>query len=352
MLSIGENIKLSIYGSSHGREIGFILENIEEGHRLDLDELQAFIDRRAPGRNALSTPRKESDILFISEGLEDGKTRGRIRGYFLNENTKSKDYSTFKRYPRPSHIDYVAQEKYGEDIDLAGSGFFSGRLTAPIVAAGGIVNQILAKKGINIYSHYKRIGSIEDRDFDFINLNDGAGLDKAFPLVDEKLKKSMVDEILAAKEDRDSLGGIIQVGIKGIEAGLGGPYFERFQSKLGSYIFSIPGVKGLEFGNGFGAASMRGSENNDDFIMVDGRVRTRTNNSGGLNGGISNGMPIIYNIAVKPTSSIYRQQETVDLKEGKQAKIRIEGRHDPAFIVRTPAVFEAISGLCLYDLLR
>ncbi len=352
MLSIGKNIKLSIYGSSHGRELGFILENIEEGAGIDLDELQAFIDRRAPGRNKLSTPRRESDKVFISEGIEDGRVVGTIKGYFLNENTRSRDYSSFKRYPRPSHIDYVAQIKYGKDFDLSGSSFFSGRLTAPIVAAGGIVNQILAKKGINIYSHYKRIGPIEDEDFDFLDLDNALDLDGDFPLVDPGVKKSMVGEIEKAKEEKDSLGGIIQVAIAGLEAGRGGPYFERIQGQLAAYIFSIPGVKGLEFGNGFRAAGLRGSENNDGFVMVDGQVRTRTNNSGGLNGGISNGMPIVYNIAVKPTSSIYREQETVDLEEAKEAKIRTEGRHDPAFIVRTPAVFEAISGLCIYDLLR
>ncbi|MDO5027471.1 MAG: chorismate synthase [Tissierellia bacterium] len=348
-----KQIRIMINGGSHSDKIEFSLDGIKKGHDISLDRVQEFLDRRSSSGKSYTTQRKEKDKVHIIEGLSQGKSDGRIiKGYFNNEDTRSKDYSIFKDIPRPSHIDYVALKKFGRDFDLAGSGEFSGRLTVAIVAAGAICLQILEEKGIFIGSHFLKLFDIEDYKFDPIRVNKEEldSLDKNLPLLNKNLEDQVYTLVEEFREKKDSFGGIVELAILGDLAFMGNAYFDRLQAKLSRLLLAIPGSKGIEFGNGFEASSRKASDNNDSWVIRDNEVKTRTNRAGGLNGGIANGMPIILRLAFKPTSSISKRQESVDLKEMTNTSLEIQGRHDPAFILRTPPVVEALTAIGLLDI--
>lgn len=343
--SYGENIRLTIFGQSHSKSIGMTLEGVPAGEKIDMDKLMAFLERRAPGRNNLSTPRKEADIPEFLSGLVNDTTCGApICAVINNTNTRSQDYSKLKTVPRPGHADYTAEVKYGGNQDYAGGGHFSGRLTAPLCIAGGICKQILSREGIEIIS---RISSIKDI-CDNGELNTSLE-DKEFPVVDDKQGELMKNRILEAKEQGDSVGGTIECCIKGLPVGLGNPMFDGMENRISRVIFGIPAVKGIEFGAGFDASRMLGSENNDSFYVEEGIVKTKTNNCGGILGGITDGMPLTFKIAIKPTPSIAREQDSINLDSMENEKLIVEGRHDPCIVQRAVACVEAAAALAVYD---
>lgn len=343
----GENIKLTIFGQSHSEAIGMVLEGIPAGLDINETELMRFMERRAPGRNSYSTPRFEADRPEYLGGIKDGRTcGGPISAIIRNTNTRPSDYAKLKNIPRPGHADYTAFVKYGGKADMSGGGQFSGRMTAAMCIAGGICKQLLESKHINIISRICAIGGIEDEGE---LAEDISG--KAFPTVSDKAGQMMQEAILKAKEEGDSLGGIIECAVLGLEAGIGGPLFGGMESRIASIVFGIPAVKGIEFGAGFGAAKKRGSENNDPFYYDNGIVRTRTNNAGGILGGITNGMPLTFRTAFKPTPSIAKEQESIDLETRTGATLKIEGRHDPCIVPRALACVEAAAAIAVYDAL-
>ena len=299
----GEKLKLSIFGQSHGPAIGMVLDGIPAGLPVDTEKLQEFLNRRAPGQNDYSTPRKESDRPEFLAGIINDHTCGApISAIIRNINTRSGDYSNLKDCPRPGHADYTAQIKYGGYQDSAGGGHFSGRLTAPLCIAGGLCKQWLEKMGIRIGAHITAIGGVVDESevyIDWVNPNlDLIGTD--FPVINPESGKKMRDAIAAAKADGDSVGGLIECIVTGLPVGLGEPMFGCMESKIAQIVFGIPAIKGLSFGNGFTGSHMRGSENNDPFLIECGKVRTKSNNAGGILGGITNGMPLVFEVAVKP----------------------------------------------------
>lgn len=343
----GENIKLTIFGQSHSEAIGMVLEGIPAGLDINETELMRFMERRAPGRNSYSTPRFEADRPEFLGGIKDGRTcGGPISAIIRNTNTRPSDYAKLKNIPRPGHADYTAFVKYGGKADMSGGGQFSGRMTAAMCIAGGICKQLLESKHISIISRICAIGGIEDEGE---LAEDISG--KAFPTVSDTAGQMMQEAILKAKAEGDSLGGIIECAVLGLEAGIGGPLFGGMESRIASIVFGIPAVKGIEFGAGFGAAKIRGSENNDPFYYDNGIVRTRTNNAGGILGGITDGMPLTFRTAFKPTPSIAKQQESIDLETRTGATLKIEGRHDPCIVPRALACVEAAAAIAVYDAL-
>ena len=327
----GDNIELELYGESHSPAIGARLSGIPAGEQVDTALLERFMERRAPGRSSLSTPRKETDAVRFLSGLQDGITDGGlIHMEILNGNTRSNDYDSLKDTPRPGHADFAFYAKTGRRIP-AGGGSFSGRLTAPICAAGGIALQILERHGISVSARIARIGDVEQ--------------DSAEPTPE------MIEAIEQARRESDSVGGAITVTASGVPAGLGDAYFGGLESALSFAAFGIPAVKAVEFGAGTKVAAMRGSQNNDEFFYDGDSVRTRTNNHGGILGGISTGMPIVITLSFKPTPSIAREQRTVDLGTGEDAVISVRGRHDPCVVVRALPVAEAITALVILDFL-
>ena len=345
--SYGENIHLTIFGQSHSAAIGMTLEGIPAGERIDLDELQRFMERRAPGRNAYSTSRREADEPEFLSGLKDGVTCGPpLTAIIRNTNTRSGDYAAFSNIPRPGHADYTAHIKYGGAEDHAGGGHFSGRLTAPLCIAGGICLQLLRREGIEIISRIASIGGVCDT-----GKLTASTVQKEFPVVDDVRGAAMRDCIAQAKADGDSVGGVIECKVLGLPVGLGDPMFGGLENRIAAIAFGIPAVKGIEFGAGFAAATMRGSENNDAFGIDDGKITTRTNNSGGILGGISNGMPLVFRAAVKPTPSIAIEQESVNMAEMKESKLRVGGRHDPCIVPRAVPCMEAAAAIAVYDAL-
>ncbi|MBR2491625.1 MAG: chorismate synthase [Ruminiclostridium sp.] len=348
-------LTVSIFGQSHAPAIGATVDGLPAGERIDLEELQAFLARRAPGTNDWSTTRKEGDVPEFLSGLADGVTCGApLTALIRNTNTRSKDYSNLKDIPRPGHADYTAQVKYGGFQDVAGGGHFSGRLTAPLCIAGGICKQILARKGIHIGAHIAAIGGIPDRPFHPVDLDREtllAPAGKEFPVLDEGAGEWMRDVIAQAKSQQDSVGGLIECGVIGLPVGLGDPMLDGMENRIARLIFAIPAVKGVEFGAGFQVANMRGSQNNDPFYMEGDRVKTRTNHAGGILGGITNGMPLIFRAAVKPTPSIGREQDSVSLSRKEDTKLVIQGRHDPCIVPRAVPVVEAAAAIAIYDAL-
>lgn len=343
----GENIHLSIFGQSHSPAIGMTLEGIPAGEHIDFDQLQRFMERRAPGRKAYSTARKEADRPEFLSGVREEYTCGTpLTAIIRNGDTRSKDYAAFSSVPRPGHADYTAQVKYFGYQDYAGGGHFSGRLTAPLCIAGGICLQILKRQGIEVISRIKSIGPVTDES---PLLSSTAGKD--FPTVDEAAGKSMQEAIEQARMQKDSLGGVIECAVLGLPAGLGDPIFGGMENRIAAIVFGIPAVKGIEFGAGFQAARLRGSENNDSFVIEDGQVKTRSNNCGGILGGITDGMPLIFRAAVKPTPSIAAEQDSVDMKELKAAKLTVGGRHDPCIVPRAVPCMEAAAAIAVYDAL-
>lgn len=351
----GEHIKLSIFGESHGPAIGVTIDGLPAGENIDFEEISAQMARRAPGKDKTSTQRKESDMPEILSGVVDGHTTGTpLCAVIKNSGAHSSDYTQFKRFPRPGHADLTALYRYGGYSDYRGGGHFSGRLTAPMVFAGTICRSILSRRGIKIGSHLYEIGKVRDEAFDPANI-DGSMLEtlshSSFPLIGENSEKNMREVIEAARLDCDSVGGIVECAAVGLPRGYGDPIFDGVENRLASILFGIPAVKGLEFGAGFEAARLRGSENNDTFIIDNGEVKTKTNRHGGILGGITTGMPVIFRLAFKPTPSIFKTQQTVDLEKMQEAALKIEGRHDPCVVVRAAPVVEALTAVCLLDLL-
>lgn len=341
----GKNVRVSIFGQSHSPAIGVTVDGLPAGLPVDQEALKRFLQRRAPGRNAYSTPRKEADEPEFLCGLKDGRTCGApLTAVIRNTNTRSEDYSPFQNTPRPGHADYTAGIKYGGFQDASGGGHFSGRLTAPLCIAGGICKQALEREGIAILSRIASVGDVQDAGELLFST-----ADRDFPTVDEERGRAMQDCIAKAREEGDSVGGVVECKILGVPAGLGDPMFDGLENRIAAIVFGIPAVKGLEFGAGFAAAAMRGSENNDSFVSENGTVFTATNHSGGILGGISNGMPITFRVAFKPTPSIAKEQDTVDLRTMEPAKLQIGGRHDPCIVPRAVPVVEAAAAIALYD---
>ncbi len=345
--SYGENLKLTIFGQSHSPAIGVTIEGIPAGERIDFEELAAFLRRRAPGQNAWSTARKEADAPEFLSGLVGNTTCGTpLTAVIRNSDTRSKDYSNLTVTPRPGHADYTASVKYFGAQDYAGGGHFSGRLTAPLCVAGGICLQLLKHEGITVISRLASIGGIADE-----GELTATTAEKDFPTVDTARGERMRAAIAQARAEGDSLGGVVECAVLGLPAGLGDPMFDGMENRIAALVFGIPAVKGLEFGAGFAAAALRGSENNDAFAVKDGRIVTVTNRCGGILGGITTGMPLTFRAAFKPTPSIARPQQSVNLRTGEEETLRIVGRHDPCIVPRAVPVVEAAAAIAVYDAL-
>lgn len=359
----GNNIKLKIFGGSHDALIGMELFGFPAGVTVSASELQSFMARRAPGNNAWSTKRKEPDVPVFESGVDvrstpDGDvytTNGDVvRAVIYNTNQRSGDYSSLSDIPRPSHADYAARMKFGESVDLRGGGKYSGRLTAPLCIAGALCLAYLKKHGITVGAHISQIGSVSDDGYDYVQLNAQtleyvSALD--FPLLDRSVEADMKAEIESARELGDSIGGVIECGIVGLPVGLGDHPFSGLEARISSVVFSIPAVKAVEFGDGFDIAHRRGSENNDAYYTDGVKVYTKTNHCGGIVGGMSNGMPLIFRAAVKPTPSISMEQDSVDLSTMQNVKFSVKGRHDPCIVPRAVPVFEAAAAIAIADAL-
>ncbi len=355
--SFGRFLKLSLFGESHGVGLGIVIDGLPPGLELDLAEIGREMARRAPGRNDLSTPRRESDSPEILSGMYGGRTTGAPLAVLIrSRDTRSQDYGEELDKPRPGHADYTGYVRYGGFGDHRGGGHFSGRLTAPIVFAGAVCKQWLREKNISIYAHIQRLAGIDDGSFLDAAVEESylASLShQTLPLLNETLKDDMTQAILDAKEMEDSVGGIVECMAVGLPAGLGAPFFDSAESVLSQLMFSIPAVKGISFGAGFSMADMRGSRCNDPFYYDEaGVVRTRTNNCGGILGGITTGMPLLFRCAIRPTSSIAQAQETVSLKVKSNALLQIVGRHDPCIVPRALPVIEAMTAIGLCELLK
>lgn len=353
--AFGERLRVSIYGESHGNGIGALMEGLPAGFPIDTDALMQFMQRRQGGNNALSTSRRESDIPEFVSGVTDGRTNGfPLCITIKNTNTRSGDYSELRDKPRPSHADYPAYVKWGGMADMRGGGHFSGRLTAPVCAAGGIAKQYLAARGIFVGAHIARIAGIPDEAFPM--LPDAALFDavaaKAFPVISDAAGEKMQAAILEARADGDSVGGVIECCVTGLPAGLGDPMFDGIENRMARVLFGIPAVKGVQFGDGFGLADLRGSAANDPYyINENGEIAAKTNRNGGILGGITTGMPIVFSAAIKPTPSIAKTQETVSLSAMQNTELAIHGRHDPCITQRAVPVTEAAAALVVLDIL-
>lgn len=347
MSQYGEHLRLTIFGQSHAPAIGMTLEGLPAGEAIDMEALQAFLERRAPGRNDWSTPRREADAPEFLSGLVGNVTCGApLTAIIRNTNTRSGDYANLAVVPRPGHADYTAQVKYGGHQDYAGGGAFSGRLTAPLCIAGGICIQLLKRRGIEIISRIASVGTAEDT----APLTCSTA-EKPFPTVSDEAGTAMRAVIADAKAEGDSVGGVIECAVLGLPAGLGGPLFDGMEGRIASIVFGIPAVKGIEFGAGFASARLRGSENNDPFTVENGTVKTVSNRCGGILGGITDGMPLTFRAAFKPTPSIARAQQSVNLKTLTPEALRVTGRHDPCIVPRAVPCVEAAAAVAVYDAL-
>lgn len=353
--SWGNSIKISIFGESHGKAMGINIDGFNPGILLDHNRIKKEMQRRSPGNNEFSTLRKEMDEYEILSGCFEGRTTGTpLCAIIYNVDKKSEDYSKLKNIMRPSHGDYTGYVKYCGFNDYRGGGHFSGRLTAPLVFAGAICRQLLQSRGITIGSHIKSIGEEQDELFDPVNIEAGTLIelgDKVFPVLNPKSEALMKELIVRTKEKKDSVGGVVETAVLGMEPGIGEPFFDSVESTLAHLIFSIPGVKGLEFGAGFDISKMYGSKANDEYRMDSDKVRTYSNNNGGILGGLTDGMPLIFRTAFKPTPSIGRKQRTIDIKNGVNTEIEIQGRHDPCIVPRAVSVVEAVASISLLDLI-
>lgn len=352
---IGDKIKLSIFGESHGEAIGCVIDGLPAGIKIDMNAIYKDMQRRSPGKDKTATPRLEKDIPHILSGMLDNVTTGAPLAMVIeNTNTKSGDYSNLMTVPRPGHSDYPAYVKYGGNNDIRGGGHFSGRLTAPLVFAGSVAKQILSQMGVTIGAHIKQIGSVCDAVSD-LNKTDKSLLDtlssSTFSLIDETREQAMRDEIEKARLSLDSVGGIIECFAVGLPVGLGGNMFDTVEGKLASILFGVPAVKGVEFGIGFGFADKRASEVNDQYEIKNGRVATLSNNNGGVLGGMTDGAPLSVSVAIKPTPSIAKKQKSVNLLTMENAELEIHGRHDPCIVVRAVPVIECAVALGLLDLM-
>ena len=350
----GNLLKVSVFGQSHGKAIGVVVDGLPAGEAIDLEELDRFLDRRRTGKNRLSTARKESDVPVFLSGLENGVTCGApLCAVIENSDQHSSDYRELRDKPRPGHADYTAYVKWKGQADMRGGGHFSGRLTAPLCVAGGIAKQILARRGVYVGAHLWSVGTERDTPFPLRPTRElfESVAAKPFPVLDDQAGERMQALILEARQNLDSVGGVIECAATGMPAGLGDPMFGGVENQLAAALFGIPAVKGVEFGDGFASAQAHGSENNDPFAEEDGHVVTETNHAGGILGGITNGMPIVLRTAVKPTASISRPQRTVSLSAGENTDLVIHGRHDPCIAHRAVPVVEAVTAAVLLDLL-
>lgn len=349
--TFGNNISITLFGESHGEAIGCVLDGIAPGIEVDEEFIASQMEKRK-GINSISTPRREADKVRILSGVFEGRTTGTPIALIIENQTQhSKDYSATKDLARPGHADFTAQCKYGGFQDYRGGGHFSGRITAPIVAAGAICLKALNKKGIEIGTHISSCAGVKDREFEKLGEDIELLKTKEMPTLCDKAGEDMISAIESARKEGDSVGGILTTAVVGMPSGVGEPWFDTVESLLAHALFSIPAVKGVEFGKGFDFARMKGSAANDEFFVKDGRVQTRTNNNGGINGGITNGMPIVFSCAVKPTPSIFKEQNTVDFIKNEDAVLSIKGRHDPAIIHRARVVVDSITAITLCDLL-
>ena len=350
----GERLRFTIFGQSHSPAIGVTMEGLPAGFAIDMDRLRAFLSRRAPGNSPTATARKEADLPEFVSGLVGNVTCGTpLTALIRNTNTRSGDYDNLRDCPRPGHADFTAQARYGGFQDVAGGGHFSGRLTAPLCIAGGICLQLLEARGITVAAHIQSIETVEDDRFDPVAV-DAAQLrdllQKPFPVLRDSAAGEMEAAILRAKGELDSVGGVIECAAVGLPAGWGDPMFGGLENRIAQIVFGIPAVRGLEFGTGFEAARLRGSVHNDPYYYNQaGIVRTATNHHGGILGGISSGMPLVFRLAVKPTPSIAQAQDSVSLSRGENAKLEIHGRHDPCIVPRAVPVVEAAAAAAIYD---
>lgn len=351
----GDKIKISVFGESHGNGIGVVIDGLPAGVKINMDKVLVQMSRRAPGKDRTATPRKESDLPKILSGmLGDTLTGAPLCAVIENTNTRSGDYGNLLACPRPGHSDYTAFVKYNASNDIRGGGHFSGRLTAPIVFAGAICRQILESKGIKIAAHINSIGTACDKTFDPVSIDDeliNKLNNSTFALIDESVEENMRSQVEDARMSLDSIGGTIECAVTGIEAGIGEPMFDGVEGVIAKAVFGVPAIKGVEFGKGFELAQMRGSQSNDPFRYENEKVVTETNNCGGILGGITNGMPVIFRAAVKPTPSISQKQKTVDLQKNENAELEIHGRHDPCIVPRAVPVIEAVTAIAIINLM-
>lgn len=349
--TLGTSVKITLFGESHGNAIGAVIDGIAPGIEVNKEFIASQLSLRRPV-GQISTPRVEMDNFIIESGVFEGKTTGTpICIVIPNENTKSKDYSENRSKARPGHADYAAFCKYHGFEDYRGGGHFSGRITAGIVAAGAIAISVLKDKGINIGTHISKCAGIEDAKFGDLAADIEKLNNKTFAVLDDEAAKSMQDAIVSAKNECDSVGGILETAVTGLPAGIGEPWFDSVESLLSHALFSIPAIKGVEFGSGFAVADMLGSQANDEFIIENNQVSTLTNNNGGINGGIANGMPIIFRVAVKPTPTIGKAQKTVDFMNNENTELASVGRHDPCIVHRARVVVDSIVAIVLCDIL-
>ena len=351
----GKNIKFTIFGESHGRAIGGVLDGIKAGTKIDFDKIDVEMKRRNH-RAFYSTQRDEKDACEILSGVKDGVATGSPIGFMIRNNDQhSGDYVNLNETPRPGHADYPAAVKHGGFNDYRGGGHFSGRITAPLTFAGSVARQILESKGIKIVSHIYSIGNVKS-DSILENPLTYEDIEKLhsmeFPVLSEETAKAMEQEIANYKNDCNSVGGVVECAVYGIKAGIGSPFFDSVESNIAHLMFSIPAVKGVEFGRGFDIATMGGFEANDNYRIEDGKVIATTNNNGGILGGITNGMPIVFRVAIKPTPSVFKTQSTVNLTDMTNSEITLKGRHDACIVPRAAAVVEAATALCLADLME
>lgn len=352
--TFGRNIKISIFGQSHSEAIGVVIDGLPSGEKIDLDALAAFMARRAPSQATYSTKRREGDKAEIVSGLFNGYTCGApLAAIIRNTDTRSSDYEELKDCPRPGHADLTGYLRYGEHRDWRGGGHFSGRLTAPLTIAGGILMQILERRGIHIGAHISDLCGIKDTPYDMAGLSadDLATRCEGFPVRSQNAADAMIGVIESAKAVGDSVGGMIECGAIGFPAGLGDPMFDGIENRLSTALFAIPAVKGVEFGEGFGISHMTGSISNDSYRINDGKIVSPTNHAGGISGGISNGMPIVFRIAIKPTPSIAQTQKSVSISQMTERELSIGGRHDPCILPRAVPVVEAVCAIVLADYL-
>lgn len=352
--NFGKNYRISLFGESHGVALGTNIDGIPAGTELDIDFIKEEMKRRAPGRSKLTTPRLEKDEFEILSGFVDGKTTGTPLAMIVrNRDQRSKDYSELAKKPRPGHADWSGMNRYKGFNDIRGSGHFSGRITTSIVFAGAIAKQLLKEKGILIGAHIKSLNNIEDRDFkesDITEENIDRLREMVLPTLTEGIAEEMESAILKAREESNSLGGIVELMVTGLKPGIGDPFFESMESELARMIFSIPSTKGIEFGAGFGITRMTGYEANDEmYFDENGNIRSYTNNNGGIIGGITTGMPISFKVAIKPTASIEKIQKTVNLETGKDDTLEVKGRHDPVIVPRAIVVLESATAIVILD---
>ena len=352
--SFGECIRISIFGESHGASIGAILDGLPAGETIDWDLVRQAMARRAPGQNGMSTSRAEKDAFEIQSGYFNDHTTGTpLCVVIKNSDQRSKDYDMLRHIMRPGHADYTGHIRYDGFNDYRGGGHFSGRITAPLVFAGAIAEQLLAKRGVTVGAHIRTIKAIADRPFAALGEKPEtltALKKKILPVLDDQQAPLMEEAILKAKNSLDSVGGTIECMIVGLPAGLGNPFFDSVESVLSHMLFSVPAVKGLEFGDGFALAAMKGSEANDAMCYKDGVVVTTSNHNGGILGGITSSMPVLFRVAIKPTASIAQQQHTIDLDTQENCSIEIKGRHDPCIVQRAVPVIEAVTAWTLLDI--